>query len=206
LLANRWAHKRDGDRLKTNDVRPKDGKKTGEFGLWLTRNIRMNSQYCVYYDHGNKQEDPMVVTVAIKGFFGEKITNTNRLADVDVMVVNNDNEVILLIEIEESKISPKKLLGDIFTAVMCNRFAVRIEKENKYFDVSSKTRLIIAGVVPNQENEQNKIRDTIIPRLQKLHILNDALQIDKIKIVTGKDISETLEKLKNEVKSVFTMG
>ena len=182
----------------------KNGKKTEEIGLWLTQYLKPKNRYSVFYDHGNQLEDQTVVV--IKGFFGDKVTNRNRLADVDVMVVNNDNEVILLIEIEESKMSPKKLLGDIFTAMMCNRFAVRIKKENKYFDVSSKTRLIVAGVVPNQGNERNKIRDTIMPRLQKFYIPNDALQIDKIKIVTGKDVSETLEELKNEVKSVFTMG
>jgi hypothetical protein len=182
----------------------KKGKKTEEFGLWLTQYLKMNSQYSVFYDHGNQQEDSTVVV--IKGFFGDKVANKNRLADVDVMVVNNDNEVILLIEIEESKMPPKKLLGDIFTVVMCNRFAVRIEKENRHFDVSSKTHLIIAGVVPNQGNERNKIRDIIIPRLQNFHVPNDALQIDKIKIVHEKNISETLEELKNEVKSVFTMG
>ncbi|MEI6133221.1 MAG: hypothetical protein WCQ41_10430 [Bacillota bacterium] len=182
----------------------KNGKKTEEFGLWLTQYLKPKSQYPVFYDHGNQQKDQTVV--AIKGFFGDKVTNRNRLADVDVMVVNNDNEVILLIEIEESKMSPKNLIGDIFTAMMCNRFAVRIKKENKYFDVSSKTRLIVAGVVPNQGNERDIIIDRIMPRLQKFHKPNDTLQIDKIKIVTGKDVSETLEKLKNEVRSVFTMG
>lgn len=181
-----------------------NGKKTEEFGLWLTQYLKTNSRYSVFYDHGNQQEDSAVVV--IKGFFGEKVTNRNRLADVDVIVVNNDNEVILLIEIEESRMSPKKLLGDIFTSVMCNRFAVRIENENRYFDLSSKTRLIIAGLVPNQGNEQNIIRDTIVPRLQKFHFPNDSLQIDNIKIVTGKDISETFEELKSEVKSVFTMS
>jgi len=92
---------------------------------------------------------------------------------------------------------------------MCNRFAVRTGKENKYFGVSSKTSLIIAGVVPNlpdQGNELNKIRNVIEPRLQEFHAPNDALQINKIKIVTESDISKTLEKLKNEVRGIFAIG
>ncbi len=182
----------------------KNGIKTEEFGLWLTQYLKTNSQYSVYYDHGNQQEDSKVVV--IKGFYGDKVTNINRLADIDVMVVNNDNEIILLIEIEESKMPPKKLLGDIFTVLMCNRFAVRMGNANRYYEASSKTLLVIAGVVPNQGNERNKIRDTIIPRLQKFHTPNDAIQIDKIKIVTGNNISETIEELKNEVKSFFATG
>ena len=125
------------------------------------------------------------------------------------MVVNNDKEVVLLIEIEESRMSPKKLLGDVFSTMMCNQFAVRTEHENKYFGVSSKTSLIIAGVVPNapnQGNELNKIRNIVMPRLQKFSAPNDSLQIDKIKIVTEQDISKTLEELKNEVTSIFAMG
>ena len=140
-------------------MKSKNGKYTELFGEWLTESLG-NSRYTVYYDQGDKQREPMVA--AIKGFLGKKVTNVNRLADNDVMVVNDNNEIILLLEIEEVKMSPKKLLGDIFTIEMCNRFAVRINKENKYFDVSPKTRLIVAGVVPNTGSGQKKIRDIIL--------------------------------------------
>ena len=43
-------------------------------------------------------------------------------------------QVLRLIEIEESNMPPKKLLGDVFATLMCNRFVVKIEKEQKYFD------------------------------------------------------------------------
>ena len=187
----------------------KHGKKTEEFGLWLIQHLehlKVNDQYSVFYDHGNPQDDPTVVV--IKGFFGDEVTNRNRLTDVDVMVVNNDKEIVLLIEIEENRMSPKKVLGDIFSTVMCNQFAVRTGNENKYFGASSKTSLIIAGVIPsfpNQGNELNKIRNIIEPRLQKFKAPNDALQIDQIKIVTETDISKVLEELKNEVRGIFAM-
>ena len=185
----------------------KHGKMTEQFGLWLTEHLKTKDQYSVFYDHGNPLEDPTVV--AIKGFFGDRVTNRNRLTDADVMVVNNDKEVVLLIEIEESRMSPKKLLGDIFSTVMCNQFAVRPENENEYFGVSPKTVLIIAGVVPNQgdqEEELDKIRNIIMPRLQKFSTPKGSLQIDNIKIVTDKDISETFEKLEKEVTSFFVMS
>ena len=184
-------------------MKSKNGKYTELFGEWLTESLG-NSRYTVYYDQGDKQKEPMVA--AIKGFLGKKVTNVNRLADNDVMVVNDKNEIILLIEIEEVKMSPKKLLGDIFTIEMCNRFAVRINKENKYFDVSSKTRLIVAGVVPNTGSGQKKIRDIILPRLKNFSVPSDAVKTDQINIITGRDISETIDQLKGEMKSIFGFG
>jgi hypothetical protein len=185
----------------------KHGKMTEQFGLWFTQYLQTKDQFSVFYDHGNPQEDSSVVV--IKGFFGEKVTNRNRLTDADVMVVNNDREVVLLIEIEESRMSPKKLLGDIFSTVICNQFAVRKENQNEYFRLSTKTVLIIAGIVPNpgdQEDELDKIRNIVMPRLQKVGTPKDMLQIGNIRIVTDKDISKTLERLKKEVTSIFEIG
>ena len=185
-------------------MKPKDGIRTGEFGFWLTEYLSRNSQYSVFYDHGIKQEAPNVAV--IKGFYGHQVTNKNRLADFDVMIVNNDNdEAMLLVEIEESEMQPKKLLGDVFAALMCNRFAVRIENEQKYFGLSSKTQFIVAGVVPNRGDGKYKIRNIIKPRLQQFDVPDDSIQIDKVKFVFGEDISETIEELKNEIKNIFPM-
>lgn len=183
-------------------MKSKDGKRTGEFGIWLDQYLGLNSQYSVYYDHGNKEKNPNVV--AIKGFFGQQVSNKNRLVDTDVMVVSNDSgRVIHLIEIEESEMSSKKLLGDIFATLMCNQFAVRIENEQKYFKVSSETRLIIAGVVQSRGDGEDKTRNTITPRLRQFDVPVDAIQIDRIKIVSGEDILGTLKKLKNEMRNFF---
>jgi len=186
-------------------VKTKDGKSTGEFGNWLDQYLGLNSQYSVYYDHGEKDKYPNVV--AVKGIYGQKVSNKNRLVDTDVMVVNNEkNRVILLIEIEESEMSPKKLLGDIFATLMCNQFAVRIGDEQKYFRVSPKTRLIVAGVMQNRGDGQEKIYKTITPRLREFDVPGDAIQIDKINVVLGEDIMEIQEKLKKEMRNFFDLN
>jgi hypothetical protein len=178
------------------------GELTNEFGLWLIKLLEKKNQYSIYYDHGKQETESNVVV--IKGFLGDRVTNANRLADVDIMVVSN-GEVVLLIEIEEGTMSPKKLLGDIFSAVICNQFAVRIENQNRYFSLSSETRLIIAGVAPDQENRPSRIEDTIMPRLRKFGFPKDALQFDKIKVVAKTDIFKTIDELKNEVRSIFAV-
>jgi hypothetical protein len=181
-------------------VKSKDGKQTGEFGFWLSQSLGENSQYSVYYDHADKQEDSNVAVV--KGFYGQQVANKNRLTDIDVMVINNENdEVILLIEIEETEMSPKKLLGDVFATLMCNRFAVRKGSEQRYFSISPKTRLIVTGVLSSLGSGQEKIKNIIVPRLRQFDIPDDAIQADNIKFVIGEDISEMIKELKSETKS-----
>ena len=57
------------------------GKMTGEFGAWLTNFIRGNDfgqSLDVYFDHGDKLKHSNVG--AIKGFYGNRVNNRNRLA------------------------------------------------------------------------------------------------------------------------------
>ena len=182
----------------------KPGKETGTFGEWLDvqmNTVYKNLEYSVFYDHGDRAKNSNVV--AIKGFFSSSnnVLNVNRLANIDVLVVNKEDEVILLIEIEEKGMSPKKLIGDIFTILMCNRIAVKKGSKQKYFVVSSKSKLIIAGVVPSGANE--KIKTVIEPQLKKFHRSGETLQVNNIQIVYGNSIMETLDNLKNEMKTLF---
>ena len=62
----------------------RDGKNTGEFGRWLSQKLESNSQISVFYDHGNQKRDSN--STAIKGIYGDQVSNKNRLAYIDVMV------------------------------------------------------------------------------------------------------------------------
>jgi len=182
----------------------KPGKDTGIFGEWLDdqmNTVYKNLGYSVFYDHGDRVKNPNVV--AIKGIFGDTVSNVNRLADIDVLVVNKEGEVVLLIEIEERGMSPKKLIGDIFTILMCNRIAIKIAKKQEYFAVSSKTKLIIAGVVP--PGAKRKIETVIKPQLKKFHRSGETLQSNNVKIVYANTIMETLDNLKNEMMTLFQL-
>jgi hypothetical protein len=101
---------------------------------------------------------------------------------------------------------PKKLLGDVFATIMCNQFAVRIDNEQKYFGVSYKTQFIVAGVVSNRGDGQDKIRNTITSRLRQFDVPDDSIQIHKTQIVFGENISETIENLKSEVMNILAMN
>ncbi|MBC8235578.1 hypothetical protein H8E77_39025, partial [bacterium] len=118
-------------------MKPKAGEQTGRFGCWLTQYLKGSPQYykhLVYYDHGKRDSKPNVA--AIKGFFGDEVSNKNRLADVDLMVAKPNKDIMLLVEIEERESSPKKILGDVLAILMCNRFAVKLNGEQHYFRIT----------------------------------------------------------------------
>ncbi|MDZ7391638.1 MAG: hypothetical protein ONB25_01875, partial [candidate division KSB1 bacterium] len=145
------------------------GLETGKFGSRLAARMRNDLRYegwSIYYDHGDATMDPAVA--AIKGFFGAEVKNVNRLADVDVLIGSPDGAARVLIEIEERPCSPKKILGDIFALLLCNRFAVRKGQEQRVFRASPSTRVIVAGVLPGRGHRLCKVEDVIVPRLYQL--------------------------------------
>lgn len=185
---------------------PHHGKHTGKFGLWLTKYIQSLNpprEYTVVYDHGDAEKYPNVAV--IKGFYGGQVANKNRLADIDVMVANSDGEVLLLIEIEESKMPPKTLLGDVFSILFSNNVAVKMGDEQKYFSISPETRLIVAGVVRSKGDGQEKIKDVIMPRLREFNVPGDAIQVENVDFVFGDDVEEVMGKLRREVETLLSL-
>ncbi|MBD3309494.1 hypothetical protein GF348_24155 [candidate division KSB3 bacterium] len=178
----------------------KHGVETGKFGRWLSQCLEETpgyQSYCVYYDHGDRLAAPNVV--AIKGFFGETVTNANRLADVDIIVVKPGGEIAILIEIEESGTSPKKLVGDVFTILMCNRFAVRDGEEQRCFEITPETRLVVAGVGSSGQ-QTKKVREVIAPRLGQFEASADGIKLRNVRLIIEKDLPAVLDKLAESVR------
>lgn len=180
------------------------GQNTGDFGSWLTvylRDSRRYRDYQVYYDHGNRTTVANVV--AIKGFLGADVTNRNRLADVDVMIVAPNKSVRLLIEIEERPSSPKKILGDVLASILCNRFAIRLNGEQQYFSVTSDSELIVAGIVPSSGNRLLKIEQIILPRIRQLSGLSDGICPSNVGLVFSDNIDSTINRVKDMIRKMF---
>ena len=180
------------------------GEQTGEFGEWLAEYLKSSDHYqdlIVFFDHGNSNKCPNVA--AVKGFYGDHVANRNRLADIDVMVANDDHEILFLIEIEESEMSPKKILGDVFSILFCNRVAVGIGVQNKYFAIRPETQLIVSGIVPCRGHKREKLKDVIMPRLKRFEVPRDAIDVEKVDCVYGKDILEMMCSLKDKMRAAF---
>ena len=181
---------------------PQSGEKTGQFGLWLTKYLReekAEKDYLEYYDHGDPALHDNVKV--IKGFIGEQVKNANRLTDIDVLVANQDKEILLLIEIEESPISPKTLLGDIFASLISTNFSV-LEDEQVSFTVNSRSRLIIAGFHPNPERRNNYHND-IRRRIGEFSVPEDSMHLENIEFIIESDLGSCLAELRRRIKGIL---
>ena len=181
-------------------MKTKDGEQTGIFGEWLTQYINGLSNYQdynVYYDHGDQSINPNVTV--IYGLVGDNITRKTQLAQVDVMVTNPNNELDLLIEIEESECSPKKILGDLFTLLMCNNYAIKITSGHQFFNNVRDSKLIIAGVVSTKGTKVQQIEEVILPRLDGFKSPEDSIDINNLTLVFKGNIDETISELKNHI-------
>jgi len=171
----------------------KAGEKTGKFGLWLTEALEDYPQYQVYYDHGNPEEHSNVAV--IKAFLGDTVSSKNKLADVDVMIANQENEILLLIEIEESPISPKTLLGDVFASLLSTGFAANIGGKRTYFRVTPQTQLWVAGYVESKKPEKLDLIHQIQEKINELIPENEGKSIHKVKLIIKNELSLCLEPL-----------
>jgi len=185
------------------NARGGQGQETDVLGRWVTEYVRSAPAlrgYEVFYDHGDSRESNVV---AIKGFYGSQVTNLNRLADVDVMVVAPDQRVLLLVEIEERGSSPKKIIGDAVTIMMCNRFAVRQSGAQRYFEIAGHTRLIVSGVMPGQGNRLDKVDHVIVPRFRQMSGFSDGIDSGKVEFIFEPSIVQTVDRLKRIIREVL---
>lgn len=183
------------------------GVETGKFGRWLTEQlavVKPELNYRVFFDHGQLHNEGAgkPETVAIKGFYGEQVSNANRLADIDIAVVNANNRVKILIEIEERESSPKKIVGDVFTIAMCNHIEVKLEKRSHVFAITSETTLIVAGVINPKGSKLAQLQEVLSPRIQAFSA-QDGLLLTNVKFLFTASIQSTLVALEASILQKF---
>ena len=70
---------------------------------------------------GGKQRIPLFLT--------EDKSNDNKLCNVDIMILKN-NEIKIIIEIEESNLKPTQILGKLFTSII-SKYYIHHTKNNQ---------------------------------------------------------------------------
>jgi hypothetical protein len=183
------------------------GSATGEFGRSVAAMLQergVEQQYHLFYDHGDPSTDPCVA--AAKGVAGTSLSQQTRLADIDLVLATPEGKVVLLIEIEERPLSPKKLLGDLFTLLLCDRVAVRREGVNHFYEITPETRLVIAGITPDKGSQRAKYEEVILPRAQQVSGLPSGIPMSQVTLVLGETLEQMIERLKAEVWGVVGRG
>jgi hypothetical protein len=137
--------------------------------------------------------------VAIKGFYGNQVSNANRLADIDIAIVDANNQVKILIELEERISSPKKILGDVFAVAMCNYVEVKLEQYAHVFSITPETVLFVAGIINPRGSKLAQIQQILYPRLQAFSSPQDGLLLRNVSFVFTGSLPSTIAKLQTHV-------
>jgi hypothetical protein len=175
-----------------NMATKQQGINTREIGETLKRKIDKNpgklSGAKLFYDHG----DPANVEVCQPtSYMGKRYGADATLSAIDI-VITKGNKVILAVEIEEGKVRPKTVIGDIFGIVLCDR--VHILRKPYLID---NTTIIVAIAQDNNKGKQAEKYVRLERKLGKYLKSNPPTGIRKIRIIScpTKDIVNRIERL-----------
>ena len=105
--------------------------------------------YDVFYDHGTASENVGKIVSALKRAYGKD----DELSQLDIAIVEqNTDNVIALVEIEETSDRPKTLLGDIFGVLFGNHIFFK----GKELQVGDFTTLIVVGISKTEHLDRNQ--------------------------------------------------
>jgi hypothetical protein len=128
------------------DTKP-DGQLTAEVAERLAAYYGKKG-YKVIHDHGPKKED----VGHIVSWLGEVEKRAEELSQLDIAIIKRDpGDLYALIEIEEERASPKKLLGDVFATLLCDH--VSFEKETLSVD----EQIILIVMAKGNESDKEGI-------------------------------------------------
>jgi len=170
----------------------KHGANTIEIAKKLTEQFKKDPKRYkdveVYYDHGSSKNDNVCApTVNI----GRRYGNDATLGATDIVVVS-DSKVLIAVEIEESGVSPKRIIGDIFSLVLGDRIKI---KKKQYSLKEDLVVLVVVLVKDTGKSSQKYIR--LERHLNKFIRTIDIKYIRKIRIlpISLVEIVERTERL-----------
>jgi hypothetical protein len=166
---------------------------TSRIAQTLAQEFKRQS-FQVLCGHGSKAVDPLDKLGKIRAYQGPLYKADTILADLDIAVVaSSSKNVIALIEIEETTIRPKVILGDALATLLGS--AVRFQGKQDLC-VGPWTTLIIMAYGPKREH-----RDRVTYLEQKINEWRVTLdspnaQINKVVINAFQDESELEQNLR----------
>jgi hypothetical protein len=171
------------------------GKRTRQIAERLEERLRADpvrySGVQIFYDHGDSSKTEVCQPTS---YIGRKYGADATLSGLDIVLVCK-GKVFLLVEVEESQVRPKTILGDIFSVVLSER--VRIKA--KSYPIEDAT--MIVAMIVNSKGQQAKKYIRLERRLHKflnaLRSIKQKTRLDKFRIVTSHpdDIVRRIERL-----------
>ncbi len=147
---------------------PSHGALTAKMGDLLERSLKLKG-YDVFYDHGKKKANVGKIVT----WFGDakQPEQSTELSQLDIAVtVRGTRRVLLLVEIEETSDTPKKVVGDALATLMASHVA--FGKKHEPLDVGQFTTLLVLGNGPKEHEQRNMY-------------LSDLVQTCRVDLATG---------------------
>lgn len=130
----------------------------------------------------------------------------SHISELDILIGSRDKKAQILIEVEERSCSPKKILGNLFASLLCDRFEVKTKDGPVCFMVTSETRLIVCGIQPGHGKRIDKIDRTIVPRLHALSSTPNEILPKNISLIFDESLEFTLELVKEEIADALKLS
>lgn len=175
------------------------GKETSTFGQNLLSTIKKSGlPLHVFYDHGDADKSNVGKIYSHTGSHPSRSTN---LAEVDVMVANDQDEVELLIEIEEiASLGPKKILGVLMAILLSES----ISFNKKKYKITPNTVLICSGRSNSRGYNTKKILNVIKPRVKQLCESSEAIVISEIIYVLEETLGEVVAETERRTQAILS--
>ena len=159
------------------------GQRTRKIGEMLEPKIeKIKEEYpglLMFYDHGSPKSESVHRANA---YMGRRYGRDATLSEVDLVFVYR-GKAFLLVEVEESKVSPKTILGDTFGVILASRIHISGES----YPIHNAT-LVTAITVGNRGKRKAKyVRlDRLLQKfLYALRQTKKGTSVAKIRIVTS---------------------
>lgn len=180
------------------------GKKTGKLGYDLYEKYE-DTRYEVYYSHPRddipNNEQPNYSNKGLVPFFSDE-SAVIELSYVDIVFRNTEtNGIEIVIEIEESESSPKKIAGDITTAILSDKIRFKLGNE-EYYDCNYDDLTFIMATKINPRGDGAKKTKLICEKLSALSDKPGKREIEIIPIV-DKDVVELIDKVRTAIDNTI---
>ena len=178
----------------------KHGKFTAGFAKNLGQKLEKEG-YTVWYDHGDPAEDSHVLKTS--GYYGDKLSNQTKLAETDIMITKRDN-IRCLVEIEETQVSPKKILGNAATICMCNGFAINRKGTHERYLFDDETKLLIACWFKKEGKGAEKM-ERLERRFKQFKGWEEGLLVENVIFVHSDSLNTLLVDLEKRILSILNL-
>ena len=159
----------------------------------LTKSIKADKKrykgIIVYYDHGNSS-NPQVCQPTT--YMGRRYGNDATLSGVDIVVLK-ENKVIVAVEIEEGKVRPKTVLGDIFGIVLADGISIR----SKRYQFENATAIV--AITDDGLGKHSQKYKRLQRRLNRYFEEHPPKFVKKVRIVTTKS-DDLVRKIERRIR------